>query len=51
MQTLFKHIPILRAAQDIWVMASAKSWTLNYNEIQSVLGGDRFEPTREGARD
>jgi hypothetical protein len=34
------------------VMTSVKNWALNYGgQIESVLGGDRFEPTKEGYRD
>ena len=50
MQTLVQHITKLIAVAT--AVTSQKSWALNYGIQSTDLGGmDRFEPTREGARD
>ncbi len=48
MQTLIQHITKLVASAT--ALASEKSWTLNYGIQMSDLGGDRFEPMREGSQ-
>jgi hypothetical protein len=49
MQTIIQHITKL--VKSVTMLANA-SWSLNYAiDTATQLGGDRFEPTREGARD
>lgn len=51
MQLSIQHITKL--APVATCVMSVKTWALNYGgQISSILGGeDRFEPTKEGARD